>query len=472
WESSAGTLTCGRRNRGTRVFVAPRCPQSPADFSLAFPRRRVRVPPRGPESICIWSRIRGGLRRALARHHASANAEPFGRRLSVPVGRPRGPGRDLPLPIRPGRSGAVPHLKQSARPSRAPRFPYGLSAGCAGRLSSLRRGKPAPSSGGVFCPRRPGAAPLVVSGRGRGRSLRRHALRLSSSACLRGRRGGSRRCARRRSSGRLRDSSSPATTFHRGPGVGALVPDQVRFGVGGDPDLSARTSPLPRRLPAPFLHTLAGRAATSGGAGGRFHAVRPEVGLQLRPLSRRRAPDGSHGSARAREGDLHRLEGAASRSTLVPERVPLFLSGVLRPRAARDPAFGRSARHRLEVARHGRGSLRLDRGAAPPLADAPSLVPHLGSSLRGMEAQRRFPLSLHRRRARLPASLPRSGRDTGHGPRGGVPSFWRASALGFSASTGRLDCRVSETCRYRAVLAYVGTHFSGWQTQKNAPRTV
>jgi len=31
---------------------------------------------------------------------------------------------------------------------------------------------------------------------------------------------------------------------------------------------------------------------------------------------------------------------------------------------------------------------------------------------------------------------------------------------------------VSETCRYRAVLAYVGTHFSGWQTQKNAPRTV
>jgi tRNA pseudouridine38-40 synthase len=31
---------------------------------------------------------------------------------------------------------------------------------------------------------------------------------------------------------------------------------------------------------------------------------------------------------------------------------------------------------------------------------------------------------------------------------------------------------VTRSARYRAVLAYVGTHFSGWQIQKNAPRTV
>jgi tRNA pseudouridine38-40 synthase len=31
---------------------------------------------------------------------------------------------------------------------------------------------------------------------------------------------------------------------------------------------------------------------------------------------------------------------------------------------------------------------------------------------------------------------------------------------------------VTRPTRYRAVLAYVGTHFSGWQIQKNAPRTV
>jgi tRNA pseudouridine38-40 synthase len=31
---------------------------------------------------------------------------------------------------------------------------------------------------------------------------------------------------------------------------------------------------------------------------------------------------------------------------------------------------------------------------------------------------------------------------------------------------------VTHSQRYRAVLAYVGTHFSGWQIQKNAPRTV
>jgi tRNA pseudouridine38-40 synthase len=31
---------------------------------------------------------------------------------------------------------------------------------------------------------------------------------------------------------------------------------------------------------------------------------------------------------------------------------------------------------------------------------------------------------------------------------------------------------VTTPARYRAVLAYVGTHFSGWQIQKNAPRTV
>jgi tRNA pseudouridine38-40 synthase len=31
---------------------------------------------------------------------------------------------------------------------------------------------------------------------------------------------------------------------------------------------------------------------------------------------------------------------------------------------------------------------------------------------------------------------------------------------------------VSGAARYRAVLSYVGTHFSGWQIQKNAPRTV
>jgi tRNA pseudouridine38-40 synthase len=31
---------------------------------------------------------------------------------------------------------------------------------------------------------------------------------------------------------------------------------------------------------------------------------------------------------------------------------------------------------------------------------------------------------------------------------------------------------VTEPLRYRAVLAYIGTHFSGWQIQKNRPRTV
>ena len=31
---------------------------------------------------------------------------------------------------------------------------------------------------------------------------------------------------------------------------------------------------------------------------------------------------------------------------------------------------------------------------------------------------------------------------------------------------------MTQSQRYRAVLAYVGTHFSGWQFQKNAPRTV
>ena len=31
---------------------------------------------------------------------------------------------------------------------------------------------------------------------------------------------------------------------------------------------------------------------------------------------------------------------------------------------------------------------------------------------------------------------------------------------------------MSETVRYRATIAYVGTHFHGWQVQKNAPRTV
>jgi len=31
---------------------------------------------------------------------------------------------------------------------------------------------------------------------------------------------------------------------------------------------------------------------------------------------------------------------------------------------------------------------------------------------------------------------------------------------------------VTSPARYRAVLSYIGTHFSGWQIQKNAPRTV
>jgi tRNA pseudouridine38-40 synthase len=38
--------------------------------------------------------------------------------------------------------------------------------------------------------------------------------------------------------------------------------------------------------------------------------------------------------------------------------------------------------------------------------------------------------------------------------------------MGFSAQ------RMRQAIRYRAVLSYVGTHFSGWQVQKNAPRTV
>src|SRR5262249_41639340 len=112
--------------------------------------------------------------------------------------------------------------------------------------------------------------------------------------------------------------------------------------------------------------------------------------------------------------------------------------------------------------------------AAPRLSDSAPLVPSLGVASRGDEARARLSLPLAGGSDGLCPFVSATGRLLLARAGSGVRSLC-AAARGTEAALRRgrgSEDAVSELERYRAVLAYVGTDFAGWQIQKNAPRTV
>ena len=143
---------------------------------------------------------------------------------------------------------------------------------------------------------------------------------------------------------------------------------------------------------------------------------------------------------------------------------PYFYDGFF-ARALLGLALARRPRgDRVARAGHRERRLRLARRAPPLRADAASLVRALGPAVRRVETRAGLPLAVSGRSARVRDPVSDAGRRAAGAARRRVRAL-RGAPRGDALPEGA-------GMRYRAVLAYVGTRFHGWQRQTNAPRTV